>query len=133
MLVGTFCTLCSAALMFFFYNLLEFGYWPSSAVSYIAGCALSYTLNRRLTFHSDESVWHTLPKYAVNVALCYIAAFSLAKPAAALMLSHLNVAHQIVEQAAMIVGMLFFGVLNYFGQRLFTFRHIKRKRRYRFR
>lgn len=125
MLIGAGCTLCSAILMLLFYNLAHMGYWLSSAVSYLVGCALSYTLNRRLTFYSTERVWRTLPKYALNVALCYTLSYSLAKPAMSMILSRLHVKTHVIEQVAMLVGIGLFGVLNYFGQRLFTFREKK--------
>ena len=50
LLVGVGNTLLSMVLMFLLEGL---GYWPSTAIAYVAGAVMSFFLNRHFTFHSE--------------------------------------------------------------------------------
>ena len=119
-LVGVVNTLFSAAIMFLLYNLADFGYWGSSAVSYVLGSILSFFLNKYFTFQNKERPWRQVVRFTVNIAACYLVAYGVAKPAVRMLLSGQSVSIQ--ENAAMLVGMCLFTGLNYFGQRFFAFR-----------
>lgn len=122
LLVGVLNTVFSAVVMFLLYNLAGFGYWGSSAVSYVLGSVLSFVLNRRFTFKSHEVVWKTALKFTVNVAVCYLLAYSLAKPLVFWALSALALPQEVVEQLSMLAGMVLFTLFNYVGQRFFAFK-----------
>ena len=79
--VGVLNTGFSAVIMFLLYNLAHFGYWRSSAISYLLGAILSYVLNKKFTFQNRDAVWKTALKFAINVGVCYVLAYSLAQPA----------------------------------------------------
>lgn len=119
-LVGIANTLFGTGIMFVFYNVLHFSYWVSSASNYIFGSILSYFLNRLFTFRSNENTTKTLPRFVINISLCYLLAYGLAKPMAAYGLS--GFPQNLQENAAMLVGMCLFVVLNYIGQRFFVFK-----------
>ena len=119
LLVGVCNTLLSAVIMFLLEGL---GYWPSTAIAYVAGSVLSFFLNRHFTFRSDAPFWPSALKFAVNVALCYVVAYSLAQPLAGLVLGWLGLSPLWVERLAKLGGMVLFTCLNYFGQRFFAFR-----------
>lgn len=121
-LVGVLNTLLSAALMFGLYHLLHFGYWGSSAVSYLLGSVLSFILNKTFTFGNRDSVLKTALRFAVNAAVCYVIAYGAAKPLVLWALSETALSEQLLEQIAMLAGMCFFTALNYVGQRFFAFR-----------
>ena len=123
--VGVLNTVFSAVVMFLLYNLAGFGYWGSSAVSYLLGAVLSYVLNKKFTFQNQDAVWKTALKFAVNVAVCYLLAYSLAQPAVTWLLSSMKLEQKIVEQAAMLAGMALYTLFNYVGQRFFAFRQTK--------
>ena len=53
-LVGIANTLFGAAIMFIFYNLLQFNYWISSVSNYVFGSILSYFLNKNFTFKNKN-------------------------------------------------------------------------------
>ena len=76
LLVGVGNTLLSLFLMFLLEGL---GYWPSTAIAYVAGAVMSFFLNRRFTFHSQEKLGRSAVKFAVNVAVCYVVGYGLAK------------------------------------------------------
>ncbi len=119
-LVGIVNTLFGTAIMFVFYNILYFSYWVSSASNYILGSILSYVLNRLFTFRSNQATGKTLPRFVLNISLCYLLAYGMAKPLAVHILSAYSASVQ--DNIAMLVGMCLFVALNYIGQRFFVFR-----------
>lgn len=119
LLVGVGNTLLSTVLMFALEGL---GYWPSTAIAYVAGAVMSFFLNKRFTFHSDEVLWKAAVKFAINVAVCYVVGYGLARLVMGA-LSPLNPLPAIWwERLSKLVGMGLYTVLNYFGQRFFAFR-----------
>ena len=119
LLVGVGNTLLSTVLMFALEGL---GYWPSTAIAYVAGAVMSFFLNKRFTFHSDEVLWKAAVKFAINVAVCYVVGYGLARLVMGA-LSPLNPLPAIWwERLSKLVGMGLYTVFNYFGQRFFAFR-----------
>ena len=86
---------------------------------------MSYVLNKKFTFQNEDAVWKTALKFAVNVAVCYLLAYSLAQPAVTWLLSSMKLEQKIVEQLAMLAGMVLYTLFNYVGQRFFAFRQNK--------
>lgn len=122
LLVGCANTLCSMCIMYLLYNLAHFGYWGSSAVAFIVASILSFFLNRSFTFQSKEQVGKTALRFAVNIAVCYLLAYSAAQPLVTWALGGAGLSGELVEQIAMLCGMCMFTGLNYLGQRFFAFR-----------
>ena len=120
LLVGVANTLLSMVLMFLLEGL---GYWPSTAIAYAAGAVLSFFLNRSFTFKSKAAFWPSVLKFAVNVAVCYLIAYSIAQPLVTWVLSRTTLALIWQERIAKLFGMGLYTVINYFGQRFFAFRN----------
>lgn len=118
-LVGVVNTLFGTGIMFLFYNVFHLNYWISSASNYIFGSILSYILNRFFTFKNNENKTKTVPKFIINVSICYLVAYGLAKPLVVYLLS--STAPNVQENIAMLIGMCLFVGLNYIGQRFFVF------------
>ena len=118
-LVGVVNTLVGTAVMFFCFNVLAWSYWVSSALNYMVGSIVSYLLNKRYTFQQKGNDWHTVWKFIVNVSVCYVLAYGLAKPFVAWLLS--GVTTNIQGNAALFVGMVLFIGFNYIGQRFWAF------------
>ena len=118
-LVGVANTIFGTVIMFVFYNVFHFSYWISSASNYLFGSILSYILNRIFTFNSSETMAKTLLRFVINISLCYLLAYGMAKPLVMHVLSDLTQKAQ--ENIAMLVGMCLFVGLNYIGQRFFVF------------
>lgn len=118
LLVGVGNTLLSMVLMFALEGL---GYWPSTAIAYVAGAVMSFFLNRKFTFHSEETFGRSAVKFAVNVALCYVLAYAIAQPVAGWVLGFTTLSRVWVERLTKLCGMGLYTVLNYFGQRFFAF------------
>ena len=119
-IVGVINTVFGTAIMFGLYNLAGCSYWLSSAANYFFGSILSYFLNKNFTFQNKDSVSKTIPKFVLNILVCYILAYGIAKPVALYALQNYSVAIQ--ENVAMLVGMCLFVVFNYCGQRYFAFK-----------
>ena len=119
-IVGVANTLMGLVIMEVLYNLIHMNYWLSSGISYFVGSVFSYHANGKLTFkveHRDK--W--LPwRFAVNIIVCYLAAFGVAQPLVRHVLA--SQPEVIVDNVAMILGMGLFIVMNFFGQKLFVFR-----------
>ena len=113
-LVGVANTLIGSAVMFGLYNLAHCSYWFSSAMNYVVGSVVSYFLNKYFTFRSAER------GFALNIAVCYVVAYSAAQPFVAWLLKGASVTLR--DNVAMLAGMVIFTGLNYLGQRFFAFR-----------
>lgn len=122
LLVGCANTLCSMCIMYLLYNLAHFGYWGSSAAAFALSSILSFFLNRTFTFQSKEGIGKTALRFALNIAVCYLLAYSAAQPLVQWALGGLGLNQALVEQIAMLFGMCIFTGLNYLGQRFFAFR-----------
>ena len=119
-LVGIINTIFGTAIMFVFYNLFHFSYWISSASNYFFGSILSYFLNKYFTFKHKGNNKKTILKFIINITMCYLIAYGIAKPITASFL--ISYSKQIQENGAMLVGMGLFVILNYCGQRFWAFR-----------
>lgn len=119
LLVGVGNTLLSMVLMFALEGL---GYWPSTAIAYAAGAVMSFFLNRRFTFHSDEVLWKAALKFTLNVAVCYAVGYGLARLLIRVPEQPNAIPALWFERTSKLVGMGLYTALNYFGQRFFAFR-----------
>lgn len=119
-IVGVANTVMGWVIMAVLYNLIHLNYWVSSAISYFIGSVFSYHANAKLTFKVEKrDKW--LPwRFALNIIVCYLVAFSVAQPLVKRLLSSQPVV--VVDNVAMVVGMGFFVIMNFFGQKLFVFR-----------
>lgn len=120
LLVGVVNTLVGAGIMFLLYNLAGCSYWLSSAANYIVGGVVSYFLNKYYTFKNTERSWKQVLRFALNVAVCWLLAYGIAKPLALRLLAGFD--EKLQTNAAMLAGLFLYTALNYLGQRFFAFR-----------
>lgn len=78
--VGVLNTIIGAGTMFLLYNLAHASYWLSSAANYVVGGIISFFLNKYFTFESKVWSWSQVWKFVLNVTVCYILGYGLAKP-----------------------------------------------------
>lgn len=124
-LVGIVNTLFGTAIMFVFYNVFHFSYWVSSASNYFFGSILSYFLNKGFTFKYGKTDIKSIVRFTINILICYLIAYGIAKPTVRHLLE--GYGKTIQENVAMLVGMVLFVGLNYLGQRFFAFRKDKKE------
>lgn len=120
LVVGVINTLVGTAIMFGLYNLAHCSYWVSSAANYILTSILSFFLNKYFTFESREKSAAEVLRFAVNIAVCYLLAYGIAKPLCLAALSGASAA--VRDNVSMFVGMCLFTGFNYLGQRFFAFK-----------
>ena len=120
LMVGVINTLVGCGTMFLLYNWAHCSYWLSSAANYVVGGIVSFFLNKYFTFRKKGWSWSQVVKFAINVAVCWLLAYGLAKPLVLRILEGQSLWLQ--ENVAMLVGMCLYTVLNYLGQRFFAFR-----------
>ena len=120
LLVGMVNTAVGMSVMFIFYNVFHFGYWISSVSNYVIGSIVSYFLNKHFTFQNKSKDPAILVRFIVNISVCYLTAYGIAKPLVYAVLSGLPVSLQ--DNIAMLVGSGVFVILNYLGQRFFAFK-----------
>ena len=120
LLVGVINTLVGCGAMFLLYNLAHWSYWLSSAANYVLGGVVSFFLNKYFTFRKREWSWRQAGRFAVNVAVCWLLAYGLAKPL--VLAVREGRPGWLQENGARAGGMCLYTALNYLGQRFFAFR-----------
>lgn len=131
-MVGVLNTLMGWGIMAVLYNLIHMNYWLSSGISYFIGSVFSYHANAKLTFKvENKDKW--LPwRFALNIIVCYLISFSVAKPLVARLIDFTGLmrggglSQALFENIAMIIGTCLFIVMNFFGQKLFVFRRVRK-------
>lgn len=118
-LVGVVNTLFGTTLMFVLYNVFHVSYWWSSAANYFFGSILSYFLNKHFTFKYKGDMTGSALRFTLNILVCYLLAYGIAKPLMLWILS--GSSKSVQENVAMLVGMVLFTTFNYLGQRFFAF------------
>ena len=98
------------------------GYWISSAANYVVGSIVSFFLNKHFTFRNQEKGAGVVIRFVVNISVCYLLAYGLAKPAVAWALGGMGLDEQLQGNLTMLFGSGLFVLLNYFGQRFFAFK-----------
>ena len=123
-IVGIINTVVGMIIMFGLYNVFHLSYWISSGCNYFFTSILSYFLNKTFTFKDQSSVAESGLRFFINILICYLLAYGLAKPLISLILSDLPLNYQ--DNISMLLGMCFFVGFNYIGQRFFVFRDQKK-------
>lgn len=119
-MVGVVNTIVGTTIMFVFYNVFHLSYWVSSASNYFFGSICSFILNKHFTFNYKKHFGASLLRFTINILICYLLAYGIAKPVIKWILSDLSTTYQ--ENIAMMLGMCLFVVFNYLGQRFFAFK-----------
>lgn len=121
-MVGIMNTVIGAVAMLIAYNVFHLGYWISSAMDYIIGSIFSYFANKHFTFKSEKKSLTEVVRFVINIVVCYVVSYSVAKPVIEIALKDVKLSISILEQISMFFGMGIFMVLNYFGQKFFVFK-----------
>lgn len=153
-LVGIVNTIVGYGVMLGYYNVAasfgwfngDINYWIGSAANIVIGSILSYFLNKYFTFQNKDSNKKTVLRFIINIAVCYLLAYGIAKPlitwvtvnwlgglstAVAGWLSGLSFFAQkspgeltvlVSDNICMLAGSVFFVMFNYVGQRFFAFK-----------
>ena len=119
-LVGIVNTLVGNGVMFLLYNLFNCSFTFSTAANFIVGRIVSYFLNKYFTFKKKEKSLKEVIVFIINIAVCYILAYGIAKPLVYMLLSAFSL--NLKDNIAMLLGSLIFIALNYISQRFIVFK-----------
>ena len=125
LVIGVGNTLISFVIMQAMYALGWGGYWLSSAFAFAVTSVLSFIFNKKYSFRNQDSIKNTAWRFALVIAVCYLLAYSAARPATIWLLNKLAPGGILPvgnDQIAMLVGQVLFTGLNYLGQRFFAFK-----------
>ena len=123
--VGIINTLFGTAIMFFCFNMLQMDYWVSSAMNYLCGGILSYFLNKKYTFEVKKTSSKAIIRFAINLTVCYLLAYGVAKPIALYLFQ--GAGEKLQGNIALVIGMGLYVLLNYVGQRFWAFKQDEAK------
>jgi putative flippase GtrA len=110
---------------FVFLNFLRFSYFFSTVIGYVFGFINSFILNKIFTYKNDEKILKTIWKFLIIFILSYAASYYSGLLCAYLIFDkfHLFIVEKIIrDNVAVICGMFFYTTVNYFGNKLFTFK-----------
>ena len=81
-------------------------------------------LNKRFTFQYKGGTLKSLTRFIINIAIWYFIAFGLALPLVKCALTWLSLSFNksMLENIAMLLGTGLFVIINFLGQKFFTFR-----------
>ena len=137
-LVGVLNTLVGYIINFVALNVFHFGFMLAGALNYIPTSVMSFFLNKYFTFKSKGNLKKEAVRFAVNIFVCWVLAYGIAKPVTAFVMSFapegvfafittitlgfLKGTESIIDNLATIAGMGLFVIFNYIGQRFFAFK-----------
>lgn len=119
LLVGVANTLVGYGISAFFLNVIGLTDAYSSAIGFVFGGALSYTLNRVFTFNKKGKDFSDIWKFILVLAVCWTISYIGAKSFATWVLK--DVKEIVRDNLVLIFTNGIYLVLNYLGQRFFVF------------
>lgn len=101
---------------------LGWSYWPSTLTGLVVGAFISFFLNRKYTFRAKTPTGGALARFLVVISSCYVLAYTLSYQVSRRLLVPLGFNDAITEDAAVILGMAGYTIMNYFSQKYIVFR-----------
>lgn len=121
LLVGLINTLTGLSIIYFVLHFLNGSYWTATFIGNTIGATVSYFLNKEFTFNSEVKHAKGIPRFIFVILLCYFLAYSISSFVARSIQYDMFSMFFTSENLAVLLGMMFYTVLNYFGQRHFVF------------
>ena len=90
-----------------------------SAKPAVVGRYLHFFLNKHFTFQNQSKGASVVIKFTINIVVCYLLAYGIARPAVRFLLEGSSL--KVQENLSMLAGMVLFVGFNYIGQRFFAF------------
>ncbi|MBO0961192.1 GtrA family protein [Neobacillus sp. MM2021_6] len=121
-IVGIVNTIVGLSFMYLFLHALGLTYWMSTFLGNSVGAIVSYFLNRKFTFQSQNSVSTSAVRFVIVILCCYFISYQVGERLV-VWLFHANELFndKVIIDFAVLVGTGMYTFLNYFGQRVFVF------------
>lgn len=124
LVIGLVNTIFAMTVTYSIYNLLHLGYYISSFTGTFSAAVLGFFLNRKFAFSSDCKILSSMIKFFTVILLSYVIAFTLSHKLFLYIFSvvNLNLSISIIEQIAILFAQIIFTLINFTGQKLWTFK-----------
>jgi putative flippase GtrA len=123
LLVGVVNTFIGLTVIFLLLNVAGSGYWLSTFVGHSMGAVSSFLLNRAVTFNSTVSIKKGTPRFLIVVLSCYVLAFQASDLLSGWTFAAVGDMDMLTRhEMAVLVGTVFYTIMNYLGQKIFVFR-----------
>ncbi len=122
LLVGALNTVVGLGISFLLFNVLRFGYWPSTFLGNTVGAVVSYVLNKTFTFRSKASVRSSWWKFGLVTVSCYAFSYSVSLLLASSFAAALpGWNEKLIHNGAILAGTGIYTIANYLGHKWFSF------------
>jgi putative flippase GtrA len=101
------------------------GYWVSTAASYVLASVLSFFLNKHFTFKAKHRSAKMVLSFILTIIIAYLIAYSIAAKVMYTVLK--DYSPEFRDRVSTVFGMCLFTGLNYLGQRFVAFRRPSEK------
>jgi putative flippase GtrA len=124
--VGLFNTLIGYLSIMILLNFFKIDYWYSTLIGNSLGAIVSYFLNKKITFKSNNSNTKSFFKFIILIMICYCLSYGLSYFISYNLPNYLGIKTtiNIIENIAVIVGMTLYTITNFLGQKYFVFSKI---------
>lgn len=122
--VGIINTCVGLSIMFLCFELFAWNYWMSTLTGNGVGAVISFFLNKNFTFQSNVPVIRGFLRFIFSLSICYLIAYKIGLDFTYLILDDIT---KFKNEIAIIVGSIFYSLLNYFFQRYIVFKKIPTK------
>ena len=124
--VGLFNTLIGYLSIMILLNFFKIDYWYSTLIGNSLGAIVSYFLNKKITFKSNNSNTKSFFKFIILIMFCYCLSYGLSYLISYNLPNYLGIKTtiNIIENIAVIVGMTLYTITNFLGQKYFVFSKI---------
>jgi putative flippase GtrA len=122
LIVGVANTLVGLSMMYLFLHLGGLSYWMSTFLGNSIGACVSYFLNRRFTFKSDQSISRSLTRFVATILFCYYISYNIGDHFIQWLLqNNPTFTSRVKTDIAVLASTLLYTILNYLCQKLFVF------------
>jgi len=124
--VGMLNTLIGYFSIFILLNIIKLDYVFSTLIGNCIGAIVSYHLNKKFTFKSNNSFKNSFYKFIIVIMACYFLSYGLSYLITINLPIYLGIktSISIIENIAVILGMIFYTITNFLGQKYFVFKKI---------
>lgn len=124
LLVGIVNTVIGLSTMYICLHVFNINYWYSTFIGNSIGAAVSYVLNKTVTFKSQVAIKKSIPKFLLVILFCYFASYGISFIFSNWLLGTVfQIEAKWINNLAVLFGTGFYTILNYLGQKYLVFRN----------
>jgi putative flippase GtrA len=124
LVVGLINTIIGYFSIFILLNYIKLDYWFSTFIGNSIGASASYLLNKQITFRSKNSIKSEFHKFIMVIIFCYGLSYGVSYLIITFIKRtySINITSNIIDNCAVIAGMIIYTITNYLGQKYIVFK-----------